>query len=45
MGGAFSLVRTSLKDTGSTYIGNGAKMGGAIYCDTCTLKILQPNFD
>lgn len=38
-GGAYSLIDTTLTDSGGTYSYNGALQGGAIYCDTCTLTL------
>eukprot|EP00347_Sterkiella_histriomuscorum_P008702 403344080 len=43
-GGAFSLIRSSLKDSGSTIYSNSALNGGAIFCDDCQLSLIDTNF-
>eukprot|EP00347_Sterkiella_histriomuscorum_P009503 403340963 len=43
-GGAFSLIKSSLVETGSTITGNSALKGGAIFCDECSLSLTSTKF-
>ncbi len=41
MGGTFSLLSSSINDRQSIHRDNGAVKGGAIYCKSCSLDILN----